>query len=146
MRLIFSLLIIFNFLCIQENGYAGWEEKTGTVKNYDKAKEYYGYAENYERQALQYEEKSRNSSGEQARLYKELAQNYYESAVEKKRMAKAYQTGDKQILDEAFKRYKDLTSVRCKIQKDIEGFYNKDKSYKFKKDYSYKEKQKNYKK
>ena len=71
-------------------GNSGKKSSGGSVQNSDKAKRYYGYAEDYKKQA--------KAALEQGKTAK--AKALTECAMAKLKMAKAYETGDKALLAE----------------------------------------------
>jgi len=80
--------------------------------NKDRAEKYAGYAKDYDSKAARYDKKAAEADGEKAAEYRRLAENFRGCAVQKRRMSKAYASGDRELLSDAGKEYGRLCSAR----------------------------------
>jgi hypothetical protein len=77
-----------------------------SCKNEAKAKKYIEYAESYDKQAANAEEKGNTA----------LADALKKCAAAKRKISQGYSSGDKSVLNEGFKEYKEARAERDKLQ------------------------------
>jgi hypothetical protein len=111
------LTICFALMLTRGTALSAEEKKTEMKKDAVKAEKYEGYASNYEKKA---EEAEKAGKTELAAIYKKCAEA-------KHSMAKAYKEGDKELLEEARKSYKDAKKELCSLKGDKNNTADKKK-------------------
>jgi hypothetical protein len=92
----------------------------------ERADKYAGYARDYDTKADRYEKKAAEASGDKADEYRRLAANFRGCAEQKRRMSKAYASGDHELLSGARKEYGRL----CQERKGMSSHFKDNKNIK----------------
>ena len=126
---LFLLMVVLAVVMSPLSVFANGAKEGGVGKmepDQERADKYAGYAGDYDSKADRYEKKAAGASGDKAAEYRRLAENFRGCAKQKRRMSKAYASGNHELLSDAGKEYARL----CLERKSISSPFKDNKNVK----------------